>query len=148
MLSPKLLKAIAPAIAPSVSTLFNSSLQQGRTPANWKEANVTPVFKSWDRQVISNYHPISVLPALAKVLESIVCDQLTEFLEKNCLLCDEQCGFRIGRTTQDVLLKTTEDWRQALDEIKVVATAVLDLRRAFDSINHKLLIDKMLCYGK
>ena len=85
MLSPKLLKAITPAITPSVSSLFNSSLQQGCTPAKWKEANVTPVFKTGDRQVISNNCPISVLPALAKVLESIVCDQLTEFLEKNSL---------------------------------------------------------------
>ena len=53
----------------------------------------------------------------------------------------------MGRTTQDVLLKTTEDWRQTLDENKVVATAVLDLSRAFDSINHKLLVVKMLCYA-
>ena len=73
-ISAKLLKMVAPAISPSLTSLFNYSLSQGKFPAAWKEANVTPVPKSGDKHFVNNYRPISVIPIVAKVLESFVHD--------------------------------------------------------------------------
>ena len=71
-ISTKLLRMVAPAISSSLTTLFNSSLSQGCFPTEWKEANVTPVPQSGDKHSVNNCSPISVIPVLAKVLESIV----------------------------------------------------------------------------
>lgn len=81
-----------------------------------KHANVTPVPKSGDRHKVNNYRPVSVIPVLAKVLESLVHQQLYRYPESNCLLNSAQPGFRPHHCTQDVLLKTVDDWKIALDK--------------------------------
>ena len=93
-ISTKLLKMAALAISHSLTSLFNYSLSQGKFPAAWKEANVTPVPKSGDKHSVNNYRLISVIPIVAKVLESIVHDQVYEYLESNKILKKEQAGFR------------------------------------------------------
>ena len=104
---------------------------------------MTPVPKSGDRHEVNNYRPVSVLPVLAKILEGIVHDQLFGYLEKNKILCEEQAGFRPNRSTQDVLLRATDDWKKALDLGQFVATVMIDLSKAFDSINYDLLLRKL-----
>ena len=101
---------------------------------------MTPVPKSGDRHSVNNYRPISIIPILAKVLESIVHDQVYEYLESNNILKEEQAGFRPNRSTQDILLRTIDDWKTALDLGHVVATVMIDLPKAFDTINHNLLL--------
>ena len=142
-ISAKLLKMVAPAISSSLITLFNASLSQGCFPTEWKEANITPVPKSGVRHMMNNYRPISVLPVLAKVFESIVHQQLYSYLEKNKILKEEQTGFRPNRSTQDILLRTVDDWRGALDDGDVVATVMIDLSKAFDTINYGLMLKKL-----
>ena len=93
-ISAKLLRMVAPAIASSLTSLFNASLSQGSFPTEWKEANVTPVPKSGDMQILNNYHPVSVIPVIAKVFEAIVHQQLYDYLEKHGILREEQTGFR------------------------------------------------------
>ena len=126
-------KLVAPAISPSLTSLFNSSLSQGLFPAAWKEASVISVPKSGDRDSANNYCPISVIPILAKVLESIVHDQVYDYLK---ILKEEQAGFRPNRSMQDILLRTTDDWKTA----HVVVTVMTDLSKAFDTINQNLLM--------
>ena len=96
---------------------------------------------------MNNYRPVSVLPVLAKVFESIVHQQLYSYLEKNKILREEQTGFRPNRSTQDILLRTVDDWRGALDDGDVVATVMIDLSKAFDTINHGLMLKKLWAYG-
>ena len=108
-ISAKLLRTVAPAVAPSLTFLFNKSISQGQFPSEWKEANVTPVPKSGNKQLLNNYRPVSVIPVLAKVFESIVHHQLHVFLESNKILEEEQLGFRANRSNQDVLLRTIDD---------------------------------------
>ena len=146
-ISAKLLRMVAPAVAASLTSLLNHSLSQGSFPAQWKEASVTPVPKPGDKFTMNNYRPISVIPVLAKVFEGIVHCQLYYYLEVNDILKEEQNGFRPKRSTQDVLLKTVDDWKKALDQGEIVATVLIDLSKAFDTINHKLLLEKLHAYG-
>ena len=147
MISARLLKAAAPAIAKSLTLLFNESLNSGKFPSEWKMALVTPVPKSGDKQLVSNYRPISVLPAIAKVFERLVHQQLYNYLASHNLLNEAQSGFRPQHSTQDVLLKTVDDWKKVLDENGILGTVLIDLSKAFDSIDHSLLMKKLQAYG-
>ena len=110
-------------------------------------ANITPIQKNPRNNNISNYRPISVLPVIAKVYESLVHKQLYSYLTTNAILHPCQSGFRPGHSTQDVLLKTVDDWRIALDRGEYVGAVLIDLSKAFDSIDHTLLLDKLQSYG-
>ena len=147
MIPAKLLKIVAPAISTSLTKLFNYSLSQGVFPLEWKQANVMPVPKSGDRHMVNNYRPISVIPVIAKVFESMVHGQLYEYLSRNKILSEEQTGFRPNRSTQDALLRAIDDWKSALDRGQIVAAVMIDLSKAFDSINHNLLLKKLHAYG-
>ena len=90
---------------------------------------------------------MSVISILAKVLESIVHDQVYDYLGSNNILKEKQAGFRPNRSTQDIFLRTIDDWKTALDPGHVVVTVMIDLSKAFDTINHNLLIEKLDAYG-
>ena len=146
-ISARLLRMVAPTIYCSLTKLFNESLLSGQFPSEWKEANITPIPKSGDQKDINNFRPISVLPIIAKLFEFFVTKQLREYMESNKLLNVAQSGFRSNHCTQDVLLKCTDDWKMALDEGKIVGTVMIDLSKAFDSIDHSLLLKKLDALG-
>ena len=141
-ISGKLLKMVAPSIAPSLTSLFNHSILSGQFPSEWIEANVTPIPKSGEKDLMSNYCPVSIIPVLAKVFEGLIHHQVYEYLEQNGLLKDVQSGFRQNRSTQDILMGTV-----ALDRGQDVAVVMIDLSKAFDTVNHALLIEKLQAYG-
>ena len=101
---------------------------------------MTPVPKSRDRQIVNDYRPVSVIPIIGKVFESIVHYQVYGYLEEHGILKEEQAGFRTNRSTQDVILRATDDWKRVLDCGQIVATVMIDLSKAFDTINHNLLL--------
>ena len=88
-----------------------------------------------------------MIPVVGKVFESLVHQQLYSYLDENHLLRENQSGFKPNRSTQDVLLKTIDDWKLALDENKIVASVLIDLSKAFDTIDHDLLLQKLHAYG-
>ena len=90
---------------------------------------------------------MSILPVVAKVFEALIISQVRQYLKENDLLLVMQSGFRPWHCTQDVLLKTVDDWRYTLDNNEVVGAVFIDLSRAFDSILHPLLVDKLYRYG-
>ena len=103
--------------------------------------------KKGSKQDPSNYRPISLLPIISKVMESLICDYIRSHLSKHQLLCDTQYVFREKRSTVDMLSYITQWWNNALDtqhEIRVIA---LDIKKAFDRVWHKGLLAKLASFG-
>ena len=146
MLSVKLIKLAANGIVNALTHIINISLMIGNVPDIWKRARVTALHKGGSNEV-SNFRPISVLPILSKVLERIAFNQLYDFLNINCLINKYQSGFRPMHSTTTALLNITDDWLIEFDKGNIVIAVMLDLKGAFDTIDHETLIRKLYYYG-
>ena len=142
-LSPRLLRQCAHELAGPITTLFNECLRASKWPSAWKMSSVVPVHKKDDKTSAKNYRPVSLLPVLSKVLESIVAARVTEHLDKHRLLCTRQYGFRPGRSAADLHLLLTSEWSAALDAEKATAVVALDIEGAFDRVWHAGLLAKL-----
>ena len=143
----KIIKDIAHEIAAPLTFLVNRSLQSGIFPTTEKIAKINPVYKSGEHSDIDNYRPISVLNIISKVVERIAYNQLMDYLESNNLLNENQFGFRRKRSTRDAVTKFTDHIRENMDESKVTGALFMDLRKAFDTVNHSCLLSKLPYYG-
>ena len=110
-----------------------------------KVATVSPVVKSKESYLKSNYRPISVLPSVSKIFERIICGQMQSYF--STLLSNLLSGFRKGYSTQHALFRVIETLKQSLDSQGVVGTILMDLSEAYDCISHDLLIAKLEAYG-
>lgn len=144
---PKLLKLTSTTIAAPLSYLINLAFTQGVFPVNLKTAKVIPVYKKGEKKDISNYRQVSVLPAFSKVYEKAISCRLVNFLEHNSILSECQHGFRRNRSTETALMQFTSHIYKYLDDKFHVAGVFLDLTRAFDSLDHQILIDKLFNAG-
>ena len=142
-ISGRMLKATALSIAPSITKLFNLSIKLGCVPQTWKLSNVVPIPKSGNRTSPTNYRPISLLSVLSKVLERHIYNQIAAHLETHHPLSNFQWGFRPGRSTVTALLETTHSWLQCLEAGREVTAVFFDLKKAFDSVPHRALLDKL-----
>ena len=110
-----------------------------------KLADITVTFKGVDTTSVKNYRPISVLHVITKIFERIMLNQIYSYLEKYLSPC--LCGYRKGYSTQYALLFFIEKWKQMLDKQGYAAAIIMDLSKAFDTINHELLLAKLHAYG-
>ena len=139
----RVLKISASIIAPSITCIFNLSLKKGIFVDEWKKAWVLPIYKSGNRHNRENYRPISILPVISKILERCVFNQLYNFLNENSLLSKHQFGFRPKNSTLTALIEMCHEFYQNLDDGKLNGAVFLDIRKAFDSVDHKILQCKM-----
>ena len=138
--SPRLIKESLPIIAPSITSIINASLTSGVFPTSWKIAEVCPILKNGDHEEASNYRPISLPPILSKVCERVVLNQLTPYLTSNHRISVKQRGNKKCHSTETSLISSTNSILHAIDKMKITAVVHLDMSKAFDTINHVILL--------
>ena len=142
-----LLKKLVNVIKGPLCFLCNMSLQSGIFPRIFKTAKVVPLHKGNDIEILDNYRPISLLPVISKILERIVYNFMVEHLEKNQVLFPKQFGFRRRHSTSDAALSLVWDILEAFDKNLMVLGIFIDLRKAFDTVSHTLILRKLSLLG-
>ena len=142
-----LIKDAVDLISKPLTLIFNSSLWKGIFPDVWKLARVTPIFKSGSKSVANNYRPISVISVFSRILERIVHDQVYEYLKVNKVLTMSQSAFQKLCSTITSLIDSTDYWYENIDHKQLNLAIFLDLKKAFDTVDHKILLEKLRKYG-
>ena len=136
------MRIATPVIAPVVARLINFSFSSGSFPSRWKTAKVSPLYKNGDSRDVQNFRPISVLSVLSKVIERYVHDSLYSNLTENNLICPRQSGFRKNHSTDTVLIQIIDELLFTdLDKNRVSGMVLVDYCKAFDMVDHGLLLD-------
>ena len=146
-LSGKFLKDGAEILAKPLSEICNLSITSRTFPNACKVAKLKPIFKKGKKTDPSNYRPISLLPLISKVLERVIHDQTNAFLKGNNLLYNYQSGFRTNHSTNLCLSFLTDKILKGFDEGLLTGMILIDLQKAFDTINHEILFKKLKAMG-
>jgi hypothetical protein len=144
---PRLLKDSACIVATPLTIIINASLRQGIVPDDWKSARVTSLFKKDKVEDLGSYRPISVLPIVSKLLERAVHTQLGEYLKEHNILSPYQCGFRKAHSTEFAALSLADTIRRNIEQGQLTGALFIDFRKAFDSIDHSVLLNKLSALG-
>lgn len=139
------LKKLGHELAFPLSILFNGSLSSGIFPVVWKSSHIVPIFKSGNRNDVSNYRGISILSAIPKLFESIVCDHM--YFGLKSFIVDEQHGFFRGRSTVSNLMEFSKRALEVIEAKAQLDVIYTDFSKAFDSINHVIVLEKLKSFG-
>ena len=134
-------------ISVPLASLFNTSISSGVVPEKFKVANVVPVYKKDSQTNVSNYRPISLLSVFNKILEKLISNRLLKCLQKENIFFKGQFGFRPKHSTDYAILSIIDKVQKAVDEGELSCGLFLDFSKAFDTVDHDILIDKLECYG-
>jgi len=134
-------------ISEPLAIIFNLSLLQGIVPDELKIAKITPIDKGGNSLTPENYRPISTLSTFTQIFEKLIQKQLTCYIDKHDILFDYQFGFRRGHSTAQAIVEITDNLKKAIDNNLYTCGVFLDFSKAFDTVNHQILIHKLEKYG-
>ena len=130
-----------------ITLLINQMLTAGQFPLELKKSKVKPLFKNGDNTLFSNYRPISLLPSISKIFEYVIFHQLMEYFTAHKLFSMQQFGFRPGHSTELASLRLVDHLTKEMDNKKIPINIYIDLSKAFDTIDHNILLSKLKYYG-
>ena len=140
MLCIRMLKLYGESIYKLLNLIFKSCLKTGQFPSEWKKANVIPVFKKSDKQLVKNYRRISLLPVTGKIFERLLYNQMFEFFIRNDLISQNESGFKPGDSCINQLLAITHEIFKSFDVCLDVRAVFSDISKAFDKVWHEGLL--------
>lgn len=143
----KVIKDSFELISVPLINIFNESLKKGVFPDCWKNSTIVPVPKIPRSIKCSDFRPINQLPLPEKLLEIVVKEQLMEYINSNDILIHQQSGFRKNHSCETALNLVVADWTTKLEDKKIIVAVFIDLKRAFETIDRKILLEKLHSYG-
>ena len=146
-ISDDVVKKVSNEIIVTLKHVFKISLAKGVFPDKLKIARITPIFKKGNSTLVTNYRPISVLPCFSILLERITYSRLYKFLVENSILYENQFGFQNAHSTEYAILQLLNQTTEAFSQGKYTLGIFIDLSKAFDTVNHKILLEKLKAYG-
>ena len=139
-------RAHEPLIKP-LTLLINQTLCTGIFPDDLKISRIRPLFKQGSSSLFSNYRPISLLSSVSKIYEYVVFEQLLLYMEDNGLFYNDQFGFRPGHSTELASVRFVDTLVQQMDNFNIPISILIDLSKAFDTLDHKIMLSKLRHYG-
>ena len=146
-LSAKFIQLLCPIIINPLCQIFNRCFENGEYLDLLKIAKVIPIYKKGEKSDVGNYRPISVLSVLNKIFEKLIYKRLYNFFDKYKLIYEYQFGFRGGHSTTQALIEILDKIRDSMEKGKIVCGIFADLSKAFDTVDHKILLEKLNHYG-
>ena len=146
-IKPVVLKNCANSISIPLQLLFKESIEKGELPKDWKQSNVVPIFKKGSKTNPSNYRPISITSIVVRIFEKLIKTKLIKHLQNNNLITKHQHGFQKNKSTTTQLLEFQNDLTKSVDNKNSVDVIFLDCQKAFDTVPHKRLLNKIKAFG-
>ena len=146
-LKPSIIKTVKTSIKVPLAHIGNLSFNTGLFPMELKIAKIVPIFKSGEECIFTNYRPVSVLPVFSKIMERLMYDRLISYIIQHKILFAYQFGFQKGKSTHMALITLVDKITEALDKGDYVIGVFLDFSKAFDTVDHSILLEKMFTYG-
>ena len=143
----KFIKMSSNVIAPILTKIFNKCIHEGVFPNSLKRAEIIPIFKKGDKLKLCNYRPISLLPSFSKIFERHLYNELNKFLTKNKIMHKHQYGFKENSSTEQAITQIIEQVSSYMEKQLTTCCIFIDLSKAFDTVNHKILLSKLYSYG-
>ena len=146
-LSPVMLKAVSQYISEPLTHIINTCILDNTYPSKFKFSKIIPVHKNGSKELCDNYRPISIVPTISKILETVLNEQIMNYMEMNNLLSDSQFGYRIGHSTVKAVISYITNNIEALENKYKTQSRFFDLSKAFDTVAHQILLEKLKAYG-
>ena len=146
-ISNRLLKYLKNELCKPICNIVNQCFHTGTFPDKLKTAKVTPIYKKDEETLLSNYRPVSILPSVSKVFEKIIYNQLYQFFTDQKLFYQSQYGFRQNHSTELAAIELVQKLTSEMDNNEIPINIYLDLSKAFDTLDHSILLEKLKIYG-
>ena len=140
-------KEVSDILSVIIAELFNQSIDEGIFPSSLKSARLVPIFKKGDSTLVNNYRPISILHFFSKLFEKLMYVRLLKFIDNNSSISRRQFGFRAGLSTSDAIIEFLNHVYDRIDKKNKLIAVFLDFSKAFETVNHILLLNKLHHYG-